>query len=124
MKVLNTKTVKNIDQEVQNIIENETLSKSSKIKNLFDLGLEIKDISELLGIRYNFSYNVISNYVITNDIEVVKEERESKKDKVIELHVKGLTNIQISKELKTNYNYIYKIIKEYKMGQEKEKEVK
>jgi DNA-binding NarL/FixJ family response regulator len=123
MKINNEKEIKNLDEKVEKILKTET-SKSNKIKELFNLGLEIKDIAALLNIRYNFAYNVISNYIIINDIEIIKEEKESKKDKVIELHKKGKTNIEISKELKTNYNYIYKIIKEFKSLNENKENIK
>lgn len=113
MKVQEVKKVENLDQEIERIINSEN-SKSNKMKELFVLGLEIKEIASLLEVRYNFVYNVISNFTIINSIETQKEEKESKKDQVIELHNQGKTNIEISRILKTNYNYIYKIIKEYK----------
>ena len=96
------------------VIKNESLSKSSKIKTLFEAGLTIKEIASLLDIRYNFAYNVISNYIITNDIEIIKEEKTNKKQIVIDMFNKGMSNKEIAIELKTNYNYVYKIVKEYK----------
>jgi hypothetical protein len=111
MKKLEVKEVKNLKGEVKKIVDSE-LSKSNKIKELFGLGLEVKEISLLLNIRYNFAYNVISNYVNVNSIEVVKEDKVNKKDLIIGLYKKGLSNIEISKELKVNYNYVYKVIKD------------
>lgn len=96
------------------VIKNESLSKSSKIKTLFEAGLTIKEIASLLDIRYNFAYNVISNYIITNDVEVIKEVKTNKKQIVIDMFNKGMSNKEIAVELKTNYNYVYKIVKEYK----------
>jgi transposase-like protein len=96
-------------------------SKSSKIKELFNLGLEVREISDLLEIRYNFSYNVISNYINTSEekIEVVKKTSEvSKKDKIIELYKQKKSNKEISIELKTNYNYVFNTIKSYKQSLE------
>jgi len=112
MQAKNPKTVKNQKSEIQKILTAE-ISKSQKIKSLFDLGLTTKTISELLSIRYQFAYNVISNYVNINEIPVIDEEKISKKSQVIQLFLEGNTNITISKLLKTNYNYVYKIIKEY-----------
>ena len=68
------KKVKSLEKEVANIISNEEVSKSSKIKDLFLLGLTIKDISKKLDIRYQFVYNVVTNFVNTAGIEVVTEE--------------------------------------------------
>ena len=45
-------------------------SKSSKMKELYNGGLEIKEIATLLNVRYNFVYNVISNECRVNDIEL------------------------------------------------------
>lgn len=99
--------------EVKTIINSE-VSKSNKIVQLFNAGKNVKEISELLNIRYNFAYNVISNYINVNSIEVIKEEKDTKKDLVVKMFLEGKKVIEISKELKTNYNYIHKIVKEYK----------
>mgnify|MGYP001078736010 CR=1 FL=1 len=96
-----------------NAILNKDLSKSKKMVELYLLGLEIKEVSEVMGVRYNFSYNVISNYCRMNDVDLrVREKGDSKKDKIIELIQAGKTNNEISSELKCNYNYVWKIRKE------------
>jgi predicted transcriptional regulator len=101
-------------KKVSEIVNNETLSKSKKMKALFDLGYSIKEISTLLNVRYNFVYNVISNYVNLENIQVVKEvNKQSKKDLIIEMFKQGKTRKEISIELKTNYNYVFNVIKEY-----------
>lgn len=109
------KNVNKLTKKQQNdVIKNESLSKSSKIKTLFEAGLSIKEIATLLEIRYNFAYNVVSNYIITSDVEVIKEEKTNKKQIVIDMFNQGKSNKEIAIELKTNYNYVYKIVKEYK----------
>lgn len=118
MKIENRKEVKNLEKEVRAILEKDC-SKSLKMKELFELGLDIKNISQLMNVRYNFVYNVISNHVNINEIDVVKESRDSKKDEIIKLFLENKTNVEISKMLKTNYNYIYKTIKEYKQENER-----
>ena len=116
MKLSIEKTIKGIDKKVEVIVSNETTSKSQKMKDLFQLGLEVKEIAVIMNVRYNFVYNVISNQIIVEGLAVETVKKESKKDKVIELHIEGKTNKEIAIELKTNYNYIYKIVKEYKDG--------
>lgn len=116
MLVKEIKKVKSLEKEVANIISNEEVSKSSKIKDLFLLGLTIKDISKKLDIRYQFVYNVVTNFVNTSGIEVVTEERTSKKGTIIELYLQGRTNKEISIELKVNYNYVFKVLKDYKLS--------
>lgn len=111
-------------KEIEKILKSE-LSKSQKMKDLFKGGLEVKEISLLLNVRYNFVYNVVSNMIRVNDLEgkVVKEKKEDKKSKIIELLKKGKSNIEISKELKCNYNYVWKIVNE-ELSKGMNKEVK
>jgi DNA invertase Pin-like site-specific DNA recombinase len=124
MKLENVKKVKNLETKVEEIVKNETTSKSQKMKELFKLGLEVKEISKIMGVRYNFVYNVISNLIIVEGLKVEKVKRESKKDKVKELFLQGKTVKEIAIELKTNYNYIYKIVKELKSEMEIKEETK
>ena len=112
MKIKNEKNLTKAEQN--KLIKNEEVSKSQKMKTLFEAGLTIKNIAELLDVRYNFVYNVISNYIITSDIEVIKEEKVNKKQIISEMFNNGLSVKEIAIELKTNYNYVYKIVKEIK----------
>lgn len=121
MKLENVKTVKNLEKKVEEILKNEATSKSQKMKDLFALGLEIKEIADKMNVRYNFVYNVISNQVIVEGLEVTTTKKESKKDKVKELFEQNKTVKEIAIDLKTNYNYIYKIVKELKAEAEAEK---
>jgi DNA invertase Pin-like site-specific DNA recombinase len=114
MKLTNVKTVKNLEKVIEGILADTTTSKSLKMKQLFELGLEIKDIALKMGVRYNFVYNVISNQIIVEGLVVETEKKESKKDLVRELFNQGKSNKEIAIELKTNYNYIYKLTKEIK----------
>ena len=105
----------NLTQETINTLINDTtLSKSKKFIKLYNEGLEIKEISSLFNVRYNFVYNVISNHCRMNDIELRTNQStgSSKKQLILELFNQGKSNTEISKELKTNYNYVYKITKE------------
>ena len=99
--------------EIQTIINNAT-SKSKAMIELYNGGLDIKQISQAMDVRYNFVYNVISNHCRMNDIELRtnKGNENSKKVMIEKLFKEGKTNVEISKELKTNYNYVYKITKQ------------
>lgn len=113
----NTKAPKTDSKKVQAVVAAEG-SKSGKIKELFDMGLEVKEIAALLEIRYNFAYNVISNYVNINDIQVVNEARTGgKKDEIVRLYQEGAKKTDIAKALKTNINYIYKVLKDWEAEQ-------
>ena len=98
--------------EIQKIISNAT-SKSKAMIELYNGGLEIKEIANAMNVRYNFVYNVISNHCRMNEIELRtnKTNENSKKVMIEKLFKEGKTNIEISKELKTNYNYVYKVTK-------------
>ena len=119
----NVKTNKNTDQEVQ-VVLNQENSKSQKIKNLFQLGLTIKEVSVIMNVRYNFVYNVISNQVITDGIKIDNTQKINKKDLVREQVTQGKSIKEIAIDLKTNYNYIYKLVKEIKNESETITEVK
>ena len=99
--------------EIQTIINNAT-SKSKAMIELYNGGLDIKQIAQVMDVRYNFVYNVISNHCRMNDIELRtnKGNENSKKVMIEKLFKEGKTNVEISKELKTNYNYVYKITKQ------------
>lgn len=99
---------------VTKIVNNEALSKSARMKELFNLGLEVKEIATLMGVRYNFVYNVVSNYCLTEGLQLETTKKESKKDDIIRLYLEGKSNKEISIELKTNYNYVFNTLKKYK----------
>lgn len=119
MKIKNVKTVKNLNKAIETIKASEA-SKSNKMKELFELGLDIKEIANIMQVRYNFVYNVISNLVITTGLEVENEVKVTKKDIIKELFLQGKSNKEIAIELKTNYNYVYKLVKEIKLELENE----
>jgi transposase len=85
------------------------------MKNMFDIGMTVKEISTVMDVRYNFVYNVVSNYVNMNKIELVAEEKNVKKDLIIAMYLNGKTNKEISIELSTNYNYVHNVLKTYKL---------
>ena len=101
------------NKEITTIINNAS-SKSKAMIELYNGGLEIKQIATAMDVRYNFVYNVISNHCRMNDIELRtnKGNENSKKVMIEKLFKEGKTNVEISKELKTNYNYVYKITKQ------------
>lgn len=109
---------------INKVVGDESLSKSAKMKALFDLGMTVKDIAVTLNVRYNFVYNVISNHVNVNGIQVERTVKTGKKEQIIELFQAGKSNKEISIELKTNYNYVYNTIKAFKASQPAQEEAK
>ena len=49
-------------------IVNGEATKSAKMKALYNEGCEISEIAKLMGVRYNFVYNVISNAAMKAEI--------------------------------------------------------
>lgn len=116
---------KRIDaKEVERILRDENLSKSRRMIELFKGGLEVKEISKMLEVRYNFVYNVINNYLIKEGLidSVIKEKKSSKKDEIIKYWLEGYSVISIAKELRLNYNYVWKICRESMENEELRKE--
>ena len=101
------------NKEINKVLESNE-SKSKKMITLYNEGLEIKEIATLMEVRYNFVYNVISNHCRMNDLELRtnKDNGNSKKALILAMMQEGKSNTEIAKELKTNYNYVYKITKE------------
>ena len=102
--------------EIKKIVEQE-ISKSQRMIQLYNGGLEIKEIANVMGVRYNFVYNVVSNYCRMNDVQMRVVVKENKKATIIQLIEAGKTNVEISAELKCSYNYVFGVRKAY----EKEK---
>ena len=101
------------NKEITTIINN-AASKSKAMIELYNGGLAIKEIATAMDVKYNFVYNVVSNYCRMNDVELRTNQvnGSSKKVMIEELFKQGKSNTEIAKELKTNYNYVYKITKQ------------
>jgi hypothetical protein len=113
MKLLNVKSVKGLEAKVEAIVGNEATSKSSKMKDMFKLGVEVGAIAKKLGVRYNFVYNVVSNMVIVEGLEVEQGRDTSKRDTVMGMFDKGMSVKEVAVDLKSNQQYLYKLHKEW-----------
>lgn len=108
--------IKNVSEKMScEEIMNLKISKSSKMKKMFCKGMEVGEISKIVGTRYNFVYNVVSNWVTMEEIEVVggSNGKGGKKKEIMECLDKGMEVKEICRSLKCNMNYIYKIKKEW-----------
>jgi transposase len=116
MKAANQKTVSN-EREVaiQKIVTDESLSKSKKMIAIYLLGVEIKDVAVIMNVRYNFVYNVVSNHCNVTGTKIVTTKKEGKNDLIVAMYLEGKSNKEISIDLKTNYNYVFNTIKQYKI---------
>lgn len=97
---------------IKKIVEQE-ISKSQKMIQLYNGGLEVKEVAAIMGTRYNFVYNVVSNYCRMNDVQMRVVEKENKKATIIALIEAGKSNVEISSETKCCYNYVFGVRKAY-----------
>lgn len=98
-------------------IEAGTMTKGAAIRECFAGGLEVKDISQKLGIRYNHVYNVVKNEVLVKGLadDVIQSERggaNSKKAQIVQMLQDGKTITEISTELKCMYNYVWAVARD------------
>ena len=89
-----------------------TLNKSQKIRTLFLAGYSVKEIHEDLNIIYNHSYNIVSDLVRCEGLEVVKSVRGGKSKEIKRLLTEGRTPVEVATELKCKVGYVYKIRKD------------
>lgn len=118
MKLTTSKKI--TKKEVETIVNSES-SKSQKMRDLFELGLDVKEIANHLEVRYNFVYNIISRYILEQRIDDSKIEKNSNKGSEFKESVRKLLEenkdikvSEVSKILSKNYNYCWKIMKELK----------
>lgn len=111
-----TVTDKRVGQIVK-AIEAGEMTKGAAIRECFAGGLEVKDISQKLGIRYNHVYNVVKNEVLVKGLadDVIQSERggaNSKKAQIVQMLQDGKTITEISTELKCMYNYVWAVARD------------
>ena len=102
------------------------MSKSQKVIALGLAGYEVKEIYQILINvlpRYQMAFNVWSNYCRMNGIErVARDKSDTKKAQIIERLEKGMTPVEIAKELMCQQNMVYKIRKDWELDQRQRKE--
>ena len=111
-----TVTDERVGQIVQ-AIEAGEMTKGAAIRECFAGGLEVKDISQKLGIRYNHVYNVVKNEVLVKGLsdDVIQSERggaNSKKSQIVQMLQEGKSITDISSELKCMYNYVWAVARD------------
>jgi hypothetical protein len=112
-------------EEMMTVATNDTLSKSKRIQTLFDAGCTVKEIHVMMGVIYNHAYNVVSNYVIKNGIEVEKSVRAAgnngRKAQIKAMLEDGMKIIDIQRELRCDYSQVWKVKQELFPKTEEEK---
>ena len=83
-------------------------SKSEVFKNLYELGMEISEVSRLTGSHYSFVYGVITNKCKLRDNNKV-----TKSDQIRKLSDSGMNPGSIAKQLNSNYSFVFSVVKKH-----------
>ena len=97
------------------------VTKSARIKELYDAGVSIGDIAKQLGIRYAFAYQVAGRHAAATGrtFSTGREQGPTKSNKIRELSDAGKTVGQIAKELNCNYTFAWMTVNAHKKKSEK-----
>ena len=95
-------------EEVRKMVEG-GVSKSEMIRRLYDEGREVKEVSDLVGVRRQFVDNVIRN----RDGVVRGSKKVNKSEMMRKLFEEGKKVGEVSKELNENYNWVYSVYKKW-----------
>ena len=90
----------------------EDSTKSAKMRQLYDLGLDLAEIAKALNVRYQFVWNVIDIHTagaIRSQSSKVTKSAEFRK-----YFDEGKTCAQIAKITNSNNNFVNSVIKRYK----------
>jgi len=112
-----------VEGEIKKVVDDvkkEKISKSKGIVLLYEKGLFIGELSRILGVRYNFGYNVISD--LYEEVRKEKVSGKGKSEKIRKLlkegfSVRGIVEEFMKENEYVNINMVYKIRK----GEEKKK---
>ena len=107
-----SKIQKDSKTSVKAIINNEDLTKSAKMRQLYDLGKDLAEIAKLVNVRYQFVWNVID--IHTNGEIRESSNKSTKSDEFRKLFKEGKTCAQIAKITNSNNNFVNSVIKKYK----------
>lgn len=129
--------IQNLTEEKRRAIEtvlDEELTKSGKIRGLYKLGIEVKDIAKILDLKYNFVYNIVAQCIkegIVTEIQKPEPTHEEKmliavKEKevkplppemestIVQMWIEGKESNEISETLKIDFDYVLRIVKQTK----------
>lgn len=101
-----------LNQEEKSM-EKETVigSKSERMKQLYDQGYTVSEISNKLECHYSFVYGVIQKHC--NGV-VPSTKKESKSDLFRQMYDTGTSIGDIAKQTNSNYSYVFSVIKKYR----------
>lgn len=97
---------------IKAIVVADDLTKSAKMRRLYDLGLDLADIAKTLKVRYQFVWNVIDIY--TDGAIRQSAPKATKSAEFRKYFDEGKTCAEIAKITNSNNNFVNSVIKRYK----------
>lgn len=89
-------------------------NKSEVMRKMYDEGKNVSEISKELECHYSYVYGVIQRYCDKLGVEMRKDKKYSKSDKIREMVDEGYKVGEIAKQLNSNYSFVYSVMKKYK----------
>ena len=106
--------VKNLNNEKSKVVK--CKNKSEVFRVLYDLGMNVNEISREGGCHFSFVYGVVSK-----GCKMREKKSESKSDVIRKMVLDGKSCGEISKELNSNYSFVFSVVKKYKNSDEYKK---
>lgn len=90
------------------------MSKSEQMRQLHDKGMTVAEIAKKLNCNYSFCYGVIQKHTEKSGKVMNKTQKGGKSNIIREMWDKGKTIGEISKELNTNYSYVWTVVEKHR----------
>ena len=90
------------------------VNKSDMFREMYENGMSVAAISKETGSHYSYVHGVIQRHCNKKGVEMRKERKESRSDKIRELAMEGKKVGQIAKELNANYSFVFSVVKKFR----------
>ena len=122
MKTLNKKHIVAIsDKDLDALLIDSKVNKSQRIRRLFMAGHDVSAVSKMVEVSYTFAYNIITDMVRVQGLEVVNTRRGgAKTEEITKLLLSGKTKVEVSTITKSPYNAVQRIAKKLAKDQQEE----
>lgn len=95
------------------------MSKSELMRQMYDSGINVSEISKKMNCHYSYVYGVIQRHCNKTSQEIRHNSTTSKSDEIRRLFDENLTVGQIAKQLNSNYSFVFSVVKKYKESKQK-----
>jgi hypothetical protein len=95
------------------------MSKSEKIREMYNNGMNVNEIAKQLNSNYSFVYTVCKKLVEKKGEEIRHTVQNSKSEVIRKMYDEGKTVGEISKELNTNYSYVWTVVEKHRKQENK-----